>query len=127
MACRFDELQVGDHPGADAFNFSKARRLGAHDLGKAAEASDQGLGERLHVPAWNGAEQGEFEKLVVRERVGAPLREAGAQTVAMPDVIRLRRLRSLTVRCVGSGRPGDHGTAVRPTWRPAGATPSARG
>jgi hypothetical protein len=50
------------------------------DFGERAEGRDQRLGERLDVAARQGAEQDEFEQLVVGQRLVA----SGAETLAQP-------------------------------------------
>jgi hypothetical protein len=46
-----------------------------------------GFGEGLGVAARHGAEQDEFEQLVVWERIGAGLAEASPQSLAMTEIM----------------------------------------
>ena len=47
----FDGFQRRDDGIADAGNLAQALRRRRYGIGKTAEFFDQGLGERLHVPA----------------------------------------------------------------------------
>jgi hypothetical protein len=67
-----------------------ANRCGgaADHFGERAEARDQVFGQRLDIALGNGAEQDQFEELVVAERVGARLEETRPQALAMAVVVR---------------------------------------
>ena len=60
----------------------------ADDFGERAECLDQLLGERLDVALRNGAEQHQFQQLVIGEGIGPGLAEALAQPFAMPVIMR---------------------------------------
>jgi hypothetical protein len=60
---------------------------GRQHLGEGAEALHELLGDGLHVPARDGAEEDEFQQFVIRQRIAAHLHEAGAQPVAMAVIM----------------------------------------
>ena len=84
-----DCLQVLRDGGAGAVHFGDALRRRAEHGGEFAEARDQRFCERLGVSAWDGAEEQEFEQLVVRKRAGPASSKRLAQARAVVVIVRL--------------------------------------
>jgi hypothetical protein len=61
--------------------------IGADHAAQAAEACEQGFGERLGVLDVDAVEQQQLQELVVGQRLGAGLEKAGAQALAMAVVV----------------------------------------
>ena len=59
-----------------------------HHFGEGAEFGDQLLGQRFDVALRDGAEQHQFEQLVVAYRLAAGLAEARAQPFAVAVIMR---------------------------------------
>ena len=101
---------VGD-AFADALDLDQPRRRRRQHLGEAAEAGEQGLGDRLGVDAGKRLEEDQFEQFVVAEIFSADFIEALAHTLAMLEIVGkvpafLAKSRHLPLR--GGNRPfGD--------------------
>jgi hypothetical protein len=69
-------------------HFGEALGRGRDHLGERAELGEQFLGERLHVATRHGAEQHQFQHLVIGQRLRPRLHEARAQAIAMAVIVR---------------------------------------
>src|SRR5688500_15003546 len=74
---------------ADAVDLDEALRRGGEHVGEAAETGQQCLGDGLGVAAGERLKQEQLEELVVLERVGPRLAEAGLQPFAMSEIMGL--------------------------------------
>ena len=82
------DLELGDGGIAHALDLGESGRRRGHHLGEGAEFGDQLLGQRFDVALRDGAEQHQFEQLVVAHRLGAGLAEAPAQSFAVAVIMR---------------------------------------
>src|SRR5690606_10339120 len=66
-------------------------KRGGKGGGKGAETVQQRLGQRLHVPLRDGAEQEKFQQLIIRQDIHAPFAGPFTQTLTVPAVLRHSR------------------------------------
>ena len=117
-----DDLEIGDRGVAQAFDLGEPFTRRREGLGERAERGEQLLGERFQIPSGQGAEQHEFEQLVVRHRLAARVAETLAQPLAVPMIMRGRILglgRRLGLAVAGHVRCHR----LRPRFPVAGARP----
>jgi hypothetical protein len=82
------DLELGDGGVAQALDLGQPGLRPGDYLSERTEFGDQLLGQRFDVALWNGAEQHQFEQLVVADCLGAGLAEAGAQPFTVAVIIR---------------------------------------
>src|SRR5215831_4024971 len=85
-----DHLEFRDGGVAEPIDLGKTRPWRRDHLAERAEFRNQGLRQRLDVPAWQRAKQHELKKLVIGDRIAAGLAEALAQALPMAVIMRRR-------------------------------------
>ena len=87
---RVHDLDFGDGGLAHALDFFQPRARRRDHLGEGAERRNQIFGERFDVALRNGAEQHQFEQLVITDRLAAGLAKTRAQSLAVAMIMRRR-------------------------------------
>ena len=83
-----NHLQCADGRFPDAIDVEQAFGRGRDHIGKAAEAGDQGFGQRLHIAPRNGGEQHQLQQFVIGQGIGPARHEAGTQSRAVFEIMR---------------------------------------
>lgn len=90
-----DQLEIEGNGLADTVYLLQQPDRCAENAGKRSETTDERLGDRLGILAWDQPKQQHFQDFVVRKRRVTVLAIARPQPIAMAVIMRFRRRRLL--------------------------------